>query len=253
MNDTAYKTKQDFAYAHLHRAILNGDFQPGDRLRLDELAEQLGTSRTPLREAVRRLQTEGLVDIAAHRGVVVSGFSIAELAELYHIRSVLDGLAVRLATPRLTQDDLAALDAILARMEDGAGAMPAEEVNALNWRFHDILYRNAASPILYEMITNLYVKTQRYRVYSFRNQERNAQIRLEHRQLYRALATGEPTEAERCAIAHLENTAQALIALVMREDDERPGRPPMARDTRPRGRRATPDVRAADADARGVF
>jgi len=212
-NSTTYKTKQDFAYALLHRAILNGEFQPGDHLRLDELAQQLGASRTPLREAVRRLQTEGLVTIAAHRGVVVSGFSIAELAELYHIRSVLDGLAVRLATPRLTQDDLETMDVILARMEAGTGVLSAEEINALNWQFHNLLYRNAESPILYDMITNLYAKTQRYRVYSFRNQERNTQIRLEHRQLYRALVAGDPAEAERCAITHLENTALALIAL----------------------------------------
>ena len=86
----AYRTKQELIYQELHDGILKGRYKPGERLDIEEIAAKMGTSRTPVREALRRLESEGLVASVPHRGTVVSQLSLDEVAELYHIRAVLE-------------------------------------------------------------------------------------------------------------------------------------------------------------------
>jgi len=190
-----FVTKQDYAYERLLQAIVQGKLRPGTRLPLEKLSKTFGTSRTPLREAVRRLQTEGLVVIEPHRGAVVADFSTRELVELYRIRAVLDGLAVRLATPAVTASDLQQMAALLTKMNPQTRSINSEQLSSLNWQFHEILYRRASSPTLYEMITKLYNKTQCYRIASFKNLERATTIIGEHNRLYEAVLAGDPGAA----------------------------------------------------------
>jgi len=98
---TAYKTMQEIVYDTIREAIQIGRYAPGQRLIADELAQELGTSRMPVREALRRLEVAGLVSITPHRGAVVSELSEQEIVEIYHIRAVLEGLAARLAASLL--------------------------------------------------------------------------------------------------------------------------------------------------------
>ena len=98
---TAYRTMKEIAYEAIREAILSGRFLPGQRLVADELAQEFGTSRMPIREALQRLENAGLVSITPHRGAVVSELSEQEIVEIYHIRAVLEGLAARLAAPHL--------------------------------------------------------------------------------------------------------------------------------------------------------
>src|SRR5207248_2404880 len=103
----AHPTVREVAYRRLRQLIVDGTLPPGQRIFENELADQLGISRTPLREALRQLETEGLVKPSARRGAIVSGLSAPEMEEEFLIRATLEGLAIRLAAPRLTADDYA--------------------------------------------------------------------------------------------------------------------------------------------------
>jgi len=209
-----FKTKQDYVYEQLYQAILSGRFKPGEHLVLEELGEEFGTSRTPLREAIRRLQTEGLVDFTPHRGAVVADLSLEELIELYHIRAVLDGLAARLATENLSDEELTKLQDIFdatRRELDPSNPVRFEEFNRT---FHEIIYQGANAPFLYEMIINLYTKTGSYRHLSLRSAGRIQDVLDEHHRILEALVARDAELAERHAREHHEHTAKALVDLL---------------------------------------
>lgn len=206
-----YKTMHEIAYETIRDAILNGRYQPGQRLVAEELAKDLGVSRMPVREALQRLEVARLVAITPHKGAVVSELSETEIAEIYHIRAVLDGLAARLATPRLTRDDHAQLNPLLDEMERAAQAHDLKTVLAVNREFHMVIWKAARAPRLQEMLENLYDASQRFRNISVLIPGRLDQITQEHRLIAQALARGDAAAAERYANEHHEGTARRLL------------------------------------------
>jgi len=209
-----FKAKQDYVYEQIYEAILSGRFEPGEHLVLEDLAEELGTSRTPLREAIRRLQTEGLVDITPHRGAIVADLSVQELIELYHIRAVLDGLAARLAAENLTDNNLVELQNILSETQQELDPLNPVDFDEFNRNFHEIIYQGAEAPLLYEMVVNLYIKTGRHRHLSLRSPGRTQQVLDEHHNILQALMARDPDLSERYAREHHENTAKVLVNLL---------------------------------------
>jgi len=214
-----FKTKQDYAYEQLYNAILNGRFKPGEHLVLEDLAAEMGTSRTPLREAIRRLQTEGLVVFTPHRGAVITELSVEELIELYHIRAVLDGLATRLAAENLSDSDLHRLEEMASNAERDLDPQNPVGFEAFNQDFHEIIYRGAKAPKLYEMISNLYAQARRHRHLSLLSPGRISEILVEHRNIVNALKARDAGAAERHARVHHDNTAKVLVQLVEKHFD----------------------------------
>jgi DNA-binding GntR family transcriptional regulator len=216
---TQYQTKQEIIYDQLHDGIVSGRYRPGERLDLDAIAEHAGTSRTPVREAMRRLESEGLVTSIPHRGYIVSELSVAEIVELYHIRAVLEGLAARLAAHNLTPEEVRFLRKLVHSMQVHLSNGLPEKVLALNRPFHEIIYRAAKAPLLYEYINNLYASTSRYRSLTATFPGRADELVAEHAALAEALISGNAEEAERITNAHHENNAQTLIRLAASRDD----------------------------------
>ena len=210
---TAYKTMQEIVYDTIREAIQTGRYAQGQRLIADELAQELGTSRMPVREALRRLEVAGLVSITPHRGAVVSELSEQEIVEIYHIRAVLEGLAARLAASQLTPTHVERLNVFIEDMEGVAttGA-DLEQVLRINREFHITIWQMAQAPRLQEILENLYDASHRYRNISTALPGRLAQVFQEHRQIVQALAAGDSAAAERFANEHHENTAQRLLA-----------------------------------------
>lgn len=222
---TVYRTMQEIAYEMVREAILSSRYAPGQRLLADDLAQELGTSRMPVREALHRLEAAGLVSITPHRGTVVSELSRDEVAEIYHIRAVLEGLAARLAAPHLLPRDHSHLAARIDEMVSAADTGP--DLGRLlrgNRSFHEVIWKAAHAPRLHELLRNLYIASQRFRNLSILQPGRMVEIVREHRRIAKALAAGDPAAAERLAKEHYENTAQRLLVEMgkTREKEDRP-------------------------------
>ena len=208
----AYRTKQEIIYETIREAIQIGRYAPGHHLVADDLAQEFGTSRMPVREALQRLENAGLVSITPHRGAVVSELSEQEIVEVYHIRAVLEGLAARLAAPHLGPADYDRLNVLIDDMASTGAAQPdLDQLLRGNRDFHEIIWQAAQAPRLHELLENLYDASRRFRNISILLAGRLEQIVQEHRRIVQALAAGDPATAARFANEHHEITAQRLL------------------------------------------
>lgn len=151
-NGAARSTAQDLVLASMREAIISGALPPGTKLRQEKLAERFGTSRIPVREALRALEYEGLVRSSPYRGFTVTELDADDIEEVYDLRIVLEGHAVRLAVPLMTDEDLRMLDDLYAQM---AGAPPGDEQLAARERFYLRLYSMTGRPRLVGLISRL--------------------------------------------------------------------------------------------------
>jgi len=211
---------QEIVYDTIREAILSGRYPPGQRLVADDLAREMNVSRMPIREALHRLEVIGLITMSPHRGAVVSELSEDEIVEIYHMRAVLDGLATRLATSKLTNADHDRLNSLLDAMTDAAQKNDLEKLLQINREFHMVIWKAANAPRLQEMLENLYDTSQRFRNLSLLLPGRLDQIGQEHRVIAEALARGDADAAERFANEHHESTAQRLLAAIEKNHDQ---------------------------------
>lgn len=156
-------------YQSLKAAILKGLIQPNNRLIEEKLAEEVGTSRTPVREAIQKLEKEGLIHKLPRGGYAVSVITDDDIDEAFGIRSVLEGYAGHLAALRASDEDLEALEEIIKKEEECLARGNTEEIIKLNAQFHDRLYRTAKSAKLYSIINDLRDYIYRYRIIIFRH------------------------------------------------------------------------------------
>ncbi|XVQ06943.1 GntR family transcriptional regulator [Spirillospora sp. CA-255316] len=156
----------DLVFERLQERIVSGELAPGDRLDPTEIAADLGLSRTPVREAILRLDSEGLVDRLPYRGVVVAGIDHRVAEEVAALRIHLETLAVRVGVPRLRDEDIAEMRQAHEQLTRSLkGENPQREFNELNHRFHMTLYRRADSPVLLRNIENYASQAERIRMH----------------------------------------------------------------------------------------
>ena len=218
-----FATKSDLAYTRLRELILSGDLPPGAVLPQAALARTIGISTTPLREALRRLKQEGLVDLDAHRDARVRSLDAAEARDLVELRSSLDPLAASLAAQRRTEGDLDDLRAALDGLE-GLAARPSAAQLDSHHRFHAAIHRAAHNALLVETLDGLWVKTDRYRRHGLEvgrsDEERDARA-TEHRQLFEAVRDGDARTAAELMRRHVAASLGARSADRL-ADAERP-------------------------------
>ena len=186
--------------------LRSGRLEPGARIHLSETAAQLGMSPIPVREALRTLASEGLVVAVPNRGYRVPEVSLADLEDTYRLRMILDPLAVELAVPNLTPDELNRAEEALARL---AAALRAEDwagIRAANRDFHFVLYEAAGSPWLLRMISILWEASERYQRLSSPYRGTRASRRKEHLAILAACRAGETERAVRTMHDHLHRT-----------------------------------------------
>ena len=178
-----YRTIKHIVYDELRRSIVTGKYPAGSRLVADHLARQLGVSPTPVREALHRLEAEGLVRVNPHHGVEVSQLSIQEIIEIYQIRGALECLATRLAAAHLTEGDFEQMTFLLDEMDAAARVKDLERILTVNRRFHGIIWQAAQSPKLGDLLENYYDSSQRFRYVSITVPGRLDRISSEHRRI----------------------------------------------------------------------
>jgi DNA-binding GntR family transcriptional regulator len=199
-------------YAELKRRIMSLELAPGERLYEPALADALEVSRTPLREAIRRLTAENLLEQQPTGGVVVPRLDPREIAELYDVRASLEALMAREATRRATKDDLAALEQILARNAALVGF--AGDAMDLGKQIHDVIGRIAGNGWAIRLHEQIADQMVRYRVVTNSTQQRRDAALREHRDICAAVASGDHERAAAVAFDHVHAARdQALRAL----------------------------------------
>lgn len=200
-----YQTKGEIVYQRLRAAILDGALLPGDRLNVDELARQLGVSKIPVREALQRLETQGLIVQTPHAGARVASLSLREITGVYHMRAELEGLAARLAAPLITDAELHTLRANHAGMTARYDAGDLPPLGSLNEEFHRLIAHATGYTTLEETIMAMFLSVARYRVVLPVDVHSWPQVIEEHRSIIAALAAHDAVEAERLSRLHVAN------------------------------------------------
>ena len=203
-------TAQEFVLAQLRKAIASREIKPGEAIRQDALAERYGTSRVPLREALKILEGEGQVTYHPHRGYFVTELSVADLVEVYRMRELLESEAIRAAVPRLAADDLAMLKSALVRVERAGAAGDVAAMTSANRDFHFLLFDAAERPRLSRVISQLWEMTDAYRAIYYAEPKNRKQVDREHRAILKALSA---KDVKLAVALHAEHRAHAVARL----------------------------------------
>ncbi len=211
---------RDLIYASLRGAISRGSLAPGQMLSEEQLSTSLNVSRTPLREALQRLTTEGLIERADNGRINVKNVSLKEASHLYAVRSVLEQLAAREACLHMTPEGLARLKSAFGQMLTDEND-PNRDVADSGGSFHEIMLQIADNPINLRLLANLQVLISRYRYLSTGRAKRTHHAVEEHEAILSALAAGDADAAAEAMRIHIEESfASVRSALVSREESQ---------------------------------
>ncbi len=192
----------------LRDAILRGNFKPGQKLDQDEIADVLKVSRSPIREALRTLAGEGLVEVIPHRGAVVAEISLAELEEILTLRGVLEGMAARLAVRQLDDERIKTMQVILKELKR---ATDLDEWLELNHKFHRTIYQAANRPRLLSLIDNLRNTVTPYIRQFIASTEHMKEAADSHQLIFDACVKRDPKRVEQETQKHLAATLEGIV------------------------------------------
>lgn len=204
----AFQTRQEVVVSRLREAILRGSFAPGERLDQKEISERLKVSRSPVREALRTLAAEGLVEVIPHRGAVVAELSPDELEEIVAIRSVLEGMAARLAVPKMDVEHLKTLESILKELSQ---TTDLDRWIVLNHRFHETIYQLSNRRRLLALIENLRNTITPYMRQYIASSDHIRQVSASHELIFDACVKRDPALAELETQKHIAATRAGVV------------------------------------------
>ena len=216
-----YLPLRDVVFNTLRQAILKGELKPGERLLEIALAERLGVSRTPIREAIRKLELEGLVLMIPRKGAEVAKISEKSLRDVLEVRRSLEELAIELACQRMTDEEIKQLG---ERQNDFKNAI--HKGNAMNIAetdeaFHDVIYLGTGNDKLVQILNNLREQMYRYRVEYLKEEQTRNLLVSEHEELVKAIREGDVQKAQDISFHHLENQRMAIIRTIRAENAAR--------------------------------
>ncbi len=198
-------------YHRLREDILNGRYKEQEELREVAIGEELGVSRTPVREALRQLELEGLIQIIPNKGAYVTGITARDVKDIYMIRSSLEGMCARLATENITKEQLEEMEENIYLADYHASRGHMGQMAELDNQFHHILYGACGSKILQDLLQDFHQYVIRIRRKTLSIKERGLASNEEHRQIMEAIRDGNPEEAERLATRHMINAYDNMV------------------------------------------
>ncbi|AKM20294.1 GntR family transcriptional regulator [Geobacillus stearothermophilus] len=210
--ETKAKNKTQLAYEYILSRIENGVYGPGYRVVIDQIARELGLSIIPVREAIRQLEAEGLVEFKPYTGAVVSNINEKEYIETLSVLAVLEGYATALGSANLTKEAINELERLNERMERALEELELERFSELNYEFHSLIYAHCGNAYLEEQIKQIWQRMKRIRAYGFTFVPQRAKASIEeHREIIRLLREqAPPHEIEQYVRQHKINTAEAF-------------------------------------------
>ena len=216
----SYKPLRELVLEAIRAAIINGTLQPRERLMEIQMAEELGVSRTPIREALRKLELEGFIVMVPRKGAYVADLSFKDIADVFEIRIALEGLAAGLAAERITDDELEEMERLIVGKQEAITSGDIDKLVEVDTRFHELLYKASRNERLATIISNLREQIQRFRLTSLSFPGRNKESLQEHKQLIEAIQARDNQLARQLAQEHIENAENALIESFKKENDK---------------------------------
>ena len=210
----SYQPLREVVCDALRDAIVKGTLKPGERLMEIKLAEELGVSRTPVREAVRKLELEGYVIMIQRRGTYVANMSIRDINEIFEIRTALESLSNGLAAERITEEELEQLQRLLVTIGGYIKSGDMEKIVETDIEFHELLYKAARNNRLVGIISNLREQLTRFRTISMSFPGRIETTLEEHRAIVEAIAQGDVKAAKRAAERHMDQSEKTLLQAI---------------------------------------
>lgn len=204
------KLLREHVYTGVKSAIIGGDFQPGKRLIEEKLAADMVTSRTPVREAIQKLEKEGLIFRLPRGGFAVKQVTEEELEEILGLRSVLEGYAAFLATSRITETELKQLDEIIAKEDACLKNLNVDEFITLDGEFHDVLYKAAKNARLYGLLNDLRDYMYRYRVIILHYQRKLHLAVQDHKEMLASMKAKSPRQVEKLVRKHVSRGKEII-------------------------------------------
>lgn len=197
-------------FNRIREDILNGIYKENDELKEMTIGTELGVSRTPVREALRQLELEGLVKIIPNKGAYVIGISSKDLKDIYEMRARLEGLCARWATRNAAKQDIARLDEISDLSEFHFNKKKFDKVLELDNEFHEMLYHMADSKMLYHTLSDFHHYLEVIRKKTLSSDERVSHSIKEHRDIIDSIKAGNEELSEQLAMLHMKNTMENI-------------------------------------------
>ena len=208
---------RDVVFNTLRQAILTGELKPGERLMELHLADRLGVSRTPVREAIRRLELEGLVTMIPRKGAEVARITEKSMSDVLEVRRTLDALCAELACDRITPESLAALKKACDHFEQCIGTHDAKKIAEADVSLHDIIVEATGNQRLIQMVHNLSEQMYRYRFEYIKDSSQHDTLVKEHRIIYQSIVDKDKDTAAAAARLHIDNQKKAIIRQIRLE------------------------------------
>lgn len=210
----------DMVYQVLREALMTGVIPPGQRLAEEHLARRFDVSRTPVREALFRLEAEGFAERIPRRGLVASQITPQEIIDVYVVRESMDGLAAELAAVHATPADISTLVELNNQFAAAVNTLDMDRLVILNLRFHEALAQASRNAILLDMVKQIHHRVRRFPGTTFAKPGRGPVASEEHRQLIQAIAEHDAATARRVATAHMATARHIRIEMLARESDQ---------------------------------
>lgn len=215
-----YKPLREVVFEALRDAIISGELKPGERLTEVQLAEEMGVSRTPVREAIRKLELEGFVVMVPRKGAYVADISTKDVADVFEIRAALEGLAAGLAAERITEEELEELQRLLVKVNESTENHDLDTFVAADAAFHEALYKASRNDRLVQIISNLREQIQRFRSITLARPGRMKDALEEHKLIVDAISQRNVALARRLAQKHIENAENSMLDSIMKALEE---------------------------------
>ena len=206
-----YLPLREVVFNTLRQAILRGELKPGERLMEIQLANKLGVSRTPIREALRKLELEGLVNMVPRKGAEVADITEKSLRDVLEVRKALEELSVQLACEKITEEEIEELKRVAERFKDTLDDQDVTKIAEADVAFHDIIYTATDNQKLILLLNNLREQMYRYRVEYLKKEEAYPQLIAEHEELIDNISKRNKEEATRIMCEHIDNQVATVI------------------------------------------
>ena len=206
-----YMPLRELVFTTLRQAILKGEIQPGERLMEIQLAEKMGVSRTPIREAIRKLANEGLVTMIPRKGAIVAGISEKMLMDVLQVRMTLEKMAYECAFKYITDEQIEELKETEKKFEESVKKNDLVQIAEMDEKFHYTIYNAAQNDKLKEILTNLRENMYRYRMEYAKNKDSRDQLIKEHNEMIDTLVKRDSVEGLKIVEEHIRNQEKVIL------------------------------------------